>query len=436
MALLDDVKSELAAFEGDSPAAIKAQAAAMIRFGGGLRPVQNAYVIQAVFTSLDAAEWLQNTLKNVFGHEAEVNHLTRQTPNGPVETYVVLVTRNVVALALQTGLVDRRKQQVRGLPAEVVNGSIAQIKAAWRGAFMARGFLSDPGKASFLEIACPTEEAAMALCGVARRLGIQAKHRTLRSSERVTLKDPDAIERMLKLMGATRSAREWTGKRSDGEAAARPIVWPTSMMPICAGPPKPPPRPARRCSMPSRCWATTFRTIFVRPASCASTRGQEPRGARQDCRTADHQGCNRRPYPSTAPARRENRKGPGCRRAVRGKPSRSSSICNDLRNTAFSHQTNAVFCSGMPVICKVAKIGHFDVKFVKERIFMKTLKDLGDLKGKRILVRADFNVPLDGTTITDDGRIKAALPTIKTLHEKGAKVILMAHLGRPKQGRP
>ena len=160
MALLDDVKSELAAFEGDSPAAIKAQAAAMIRFGGGLRPVQNAYVIQAVFTSLDAAEWLQNTLKNVFGHEAEVNHLTRQTPNGPVETYVVLVTRNVVALALQTGLVDRRKQQVRGLPAEVVNGSIAQIKAAWRGAFMARGFLSDPGKASFLEIACPTEEAA------------------------------------------------------------------------------------------------------------------------------------------------------------------------------------------------------------------------------------------------------------------------------------
>lgn len=63
---------------------------------------------------------------------------------------------------------------------------------------------------------------------------------------------------------------------------------------------------------------------------------------------------------------------------------------------------------------------------------MKTIADLGDLRGKRVLVRADLNVPLDGTTITDDGRVRAALPTLKSLVDAGAKVVVAAHLGRPK----
>ena len=63
---------------------------------------------------------------------------------------------------------------------------------------------------------------------------------------------------------------------------------------------------------------------------------------------------------------------------------------------------------------------------------VKTIDSLGDLRGKRVLVRSDFNVPLDGTTITDDGRIRAALPTLKHLLDGGARVIVTAHLGRPK----
>lgn len=63
---------------------------------------------------------------------------------------------------------------------------------------------------------------------------------------------------------------------------------------------------------------------------------------------------------------------------------------------------------------------------------MKSVPELGDLRGKRVVIRCDFNVPLDGGTITDDGRIRAALPTLNALREAGARVAVMAHLGRPK----
>ncbi|GAA2151253.1 phosphoglycerate kinase [Nocardioides koreensis] len=66
---------------------------------------------------------------------------------------------------------------------------------------------------------------------------------------------------------------------------------------------------------------------------------------------------------------------------------------------------------------------------------MSGIDSLGDLRGKRVLVRSDLNVPLDGSTITDDGRIRASVPTIRSLADAGARVVVTAHLGRPK-GEP
>jgi phosphoglycerate kinase len=67
---------------------------------------------------------------------------------------------------------------------------------------------------------------------------------------------------------------------------------------------------------------------------------------------------------------------------------------------------------------------------------VRRLDDLGDLNGKRVFVRVDFNVPLDGARITDDTRIRAALPTLEALRSRGARLVLAAHLGRPKDREP
>src|SRR6185437_15140269 len=69
-----------------------------------------------------------------------------------------------------------------------------------------------------------------------------------------------------------------------------------------------------------------------------------------------------------------------------------------------------------------------------EAAAMKTIDDL-EVAGRRVLVRADLNVPLDGARITDDARIRASLPTLSALRARGAKIVLCAHLGRP-CGRP
>ena len=123
-------------------------------------------------------------------------------------------------LARQTGLLDLRGRPVRGLPAQVVGGSVGDAEAAWRGAFLAHGSLTEPGRSSALEVSCPGPEAALALVGAARRLGVSAKAREVRGADRVVVRDGEAIGALLTRMGAQDTRLTWEERRMRREVRA------------------------------------------------------------------------------------------------------------------------------------------------------------------------------------------------------------------------
>jgi cell division protein WhiA len=124
------------------------------------------------------------------------------------------------ALARQTGLIDASGRPVRGLPPQVVSGSMCDAEAAWRGAFLAHGSLTEPGRSSAIEVTCPGPEAALALVGAARRVGIQAKARDVRGVDRVVVRDGDAIGALLTRLGAHDSVLAWEERRMRREVRA------------------------------------------------------------------------------------------------------------------------------------------------------------------------------------------------------------------------
>lgn len=97
---------------------------------------------------------------------------------------------------------------------------MADCEAAWRGAFLAHGSLTEPGRSAALEITCPGPEAALALVGAARRLSITAKAREVRGTDRVVIRDGDAIAALLTRMGAHDAVLVWEERRMRREVRA------------------------------------------------------------------------------------------------------------------------------------------------------------------------------------------------------------------------
>ena len=213
------VKDELSRVEVTKTCCRKAEVSTILRFAGGLHIVAGHIVIEAELDTGAAARRLRKDIFEVYGHEADVAMIqSGGIRKGP--RYLVRVVDGGEALARQTGIVDASGRPVRGLPPAIVSGGLCDCESAWRGAFLAHGSLTEPGRSSSLEITAPGPESALALVGAARRLGIASKSREVRGVDRVVIRDGDAIGAMLTRLGAHESVLAWEERRMRREVRA------------------------------------------------------------------------------------------------------------------------------------------------------------------------------------------------------------------------
>lgn len=219
MAMTSAVKDELSRVEITKACCRKAEVSSILRFAGGLHLVAGHIVIEAELDTGAAARRLKKDLFEIYGHVCDIA-MVQQSGLRKGTRYLVRVVEGGDALARQTGIVDSSGRPVRGLPPAVVSGGVCDCESAWRGAFLAHGSLTEPGRSSSLEITCPGPEAALALVGAARRLGIPAKSREVRGVDRVVVRDGDAIGAMLTRLGAHESVMAWEERRMRREVRA------------------------------------------------------------------------------------------------------------------------------------------------------------------------------------------------------------------------
>ena len=213
------VKAELASTQVTKTCCRKAEVSSMLRFADALHLLNGGIVVEAELDTGAAARRMRKDISEVFGHQPEVV-LLKGSGIRRGTRYIVRVSREGESLARQTGLIDQRGRPVRGLPPQIVAGSVSDAEAAWRGAFLAHGSLTEPGRSASLEVTCPGPEAALALVGAARRMGIGAKAREVRGADRVLVRDGDAIAALLTRLGAHSSMLAWEERRMRREVRA------------------------------------------------------------------------------------------------------------------------------------------------------------------------------------------------------------------------
>ena len=219
MALTADVKDELSRVEVSKTTVRAAELATILRFSGGLHMINSRIAIESELDTPVIARRVRKDLAELYGVRSALQVISASGVRR-ADRYLVQVIEGGETLARQTGLLDARRRPIRGLPNRLTTGSKDEIAAVWRGAFLANGSLTDPGRSAALEVICPGNEAAMALVGAAGRLGVAAKAREVRGIHRVVIRDGDAIGAMLVHMGAHDTVLNWEQLRQRREVRA------------------------------------------------------------------------------------------------------------------------------------------------------------------------------------------------------------------------
>lgn len=213
------VKDELVAHQTDLTSQRVAELSTILRFAGGLHVIGGNIAVEVELDHLETAKRVRKDIRDIFGMSTDAA-VMQPAGNRSHPLYVVRVRQGGETLARQTGLLDPRKRPVRGLPNKLTTSPMGDLPAIWRGAFLAGGSISEPGRSAAIEIVAPTGEAAMAMVGIGARLGVASKAREVRMAHRVMVRDGEAISELLTLMGAPGAVSEWEKLRERREVRA------------------------------------------------------------------------------------------------------------------------------------------------------------------------------------------------------------------------
>lgn len=213
MSLTAELKYELTRLKPTASELRLAELSVILRFTASVHVVNATMILEAEFDSSQLANRVKSELQDLFGIDSKVEIL-HASGIRKASRHNLRVLKQTDLLIRQTGLYYPTGKPVRGIHSRFISDSADVAAAVWRGALLAHGSLTDPGRSSSLEVTCPSNEAASSLVGLAKRLGITgAKSREVRGVHRVVVREGDEIASLLKLIGATSVFEKWNQLR-------------------------------------------------------------------------------------------------------------------------------------------------------------------------------------------------------------------------------